>query len=107
MYLNNADMSSEYVTTLCRTLCQEIPCATENDRAKLDSCLSGLSSVTAALGAIVDFGLQQLRVSAIKPRIGPWVDSFLSVTHNLTQVGQENYFLLLNFFKRYINNISV
>ncbi|XP_075212039.1 conserved oligomeric Golgi complex subunit 4 [Lycorma delicatula] len=107
IYLNNADMCSEYVTTLCRTLCQEIPCATENDRAKLDSCLSGLSTVTAALGAIVDFGLQQLRVSAIKPRVGPWVDSFLSVTHNLTQEEFSNYEANEPFIRNLIANLSM
>lgn len=86
VYLNNADVSCEYVTTLCRGLCQEIPVATPQDRAKLESCLAGLGSVTASMGAIVDLGLQQLRVSAIKPRIAPWVDTFLTINHILSEV---------------------
>lgn len=86
MYLNNADVSCEYVTTLCKGLCQEIRVESEQERAKLDSCLAGLGTVTASMGAIVDFGLQQLRVSAIKPRVAPWVDTFLSLSHVLTEV---------------------
>lgn len=79
-------MSCEYVTTLCKSLCQEIPCTTEQEHAKLESCLAGLSTVTATMGAVVEFGLEQLRVSAIKPRIAPWVDTFLTLSHHLTEV---------------------
>lgn len=79
-------MSCDYVTTLCRGLCQEIPCNSPQEQAKLDSCLSGLSTVTATMGVVVDFGLEQLRVSAIKPRVAPWVDTFLNLSHHLTEV---------------------
>jgi hypothetical protein len=58
----------------------------ENERVKLESCLSGLGSVAASLKAVIDYGMQQLRVSAIKPRVNPWVDAFLSVSHQLSDV---------------------
>jgi hypothetical protein len=58
----------------------------ENEQVKLESCLSGLGSVTASLKAVIDYGMQQLKVSAIKPRVNPWVDAFLSVSHQLSEV---------------------
>lgn len=57
----------------------------ENEKVKLESCLSGLGSVAASLKAVIDYGMQQLRVSAIKPRVNPWVDAFLSVNHQLSE----------------------
>lgn len=58
----------------------------ENERVKLESCLSGLGSVAASLKAVIDYGMEQLRVIAIKPRVNPWVDTFLSVSHQLSEV---------------------
>ncbi|SPP81705.1 conserved oligomeric Golgi complex subunit 4 [Drosophila guanche] len=87
--LNNADMSTEYIETLCQTMELEIagtfPCTTPVERQLLDSCLTELKAVRDALKATVDFGMQQLRSSAIKPRINPWINKFLSYSHNLTE----------------------
>ncbi|XP_050497748.1 conserved oligomeric Golgi complex subunit 4 isoform X3 [Diabrotica virgifera virgifera] len=89
--LNNADSSIEYVDALCENVLKEIeqalPKMNINDRGKLESCLSGLSSVTTNLKDIIDYGIQQLRSSAIKPRVNPWVDQFLSISHHLTDLG--------------------
>lgn len=90
MALNNADSSTEYVDALCDSVLKEIeqalPAMNNNERGKLESCLSGLSSVTTNLKEIIEYGIQQLRVSAIKPRINPWVDNFTSINHQLTEV---------------------
>lgn len=59
----------------------------EKDRGKIDSCLSGLKGVTSILRAITDYGLEQLRVSAVKPRVTPWVDAFSSIDHHINEVG--------------------
>ncbi|XP_062545749.1 conserved oligomeric Golgi complex subunit 4 [Armigeres subalbatus] len=87
--LNNADMSTEFIETLRSMMSDEIkmnfPAMTVREKEKLDSCLSGLKSVGDSLKALVDFGLQQLRTSAIKPRLHPWVDQFISHNHNLTE----------------------
>ncbi|EDW28314.1 GL19016 [Drosophila persimilis] len=87
--LNNADMSTEYIETLCQTMEQEIagtfPCTSSVERQLLDSCLTELKTVRDALKATVDFGMQQLRSSAIKPRLNPWINKFLSYSHNLTE----------------------
>ncbi|XP_018565515.1 conserved oligomeric Golgi complex subunit 4 [Anoplophora glabripennis] len=87
--LNNADSSTEYVDALCEHVLKEIeqalPNMNSNERGKLESCLSGLSSVTTNLKAIIDYGIQQLRSTAIKPRVNPWVDAFLNMNHHLTE----------------------
>ncbi|XP_065085132.1 conserved oligomeric Golgi complex subunit 4 [Ochlerotatus camptorhynchus] len=87
--LNNADMSTEFIETLWSMMADEVkisfPAMTVREKDKLDSCLSGLKSVGDSLKALVDFGLQQLRTSAIKPRLHPWVDQFISHNHNLTE----------------------
>lgn len=65
---------------------QALPSLNTNERGKLESCLSGLSSVTITLKDIIEYGIQQLRSTAIKPRVNPWVDTFLSVNHHFTEV---------------------
>lgn len=83
-------MSIEYVETLCNSLNAEIdatfPNMQDKERGKIDSCLSGLKGVISILRAVTDYGLEQLRVSAVKPRVTPWVDAFLSVDHHVNEV---------------------
>ncbi|CAD6216456.1 GSCOCG00004617001-RA-CDS [Cotesia congregata] len=88
-YLNNADVSIEYVETLSKSLTADIdaafPSLQQKDRDKIDSCLAGMKGVTTTLRAVIDYGMEQLRSSAVKPRITPWVDSFLSVNHQVNE----------------------
>lgn len=76
--------------TLSQSLGAEIDGAFPNmqkkDRGKVDSCLAGLKGVTTTLRAVIDYGLEQLRASAVKPRVTPWVDAFLSVNHHVNEV---------------------
>ncbi|KAH8350733.1 hypothetical protein KR084_005657 [Drosophila pseudotakahashii] len=87
--LNNADISTEYIETLWQTMEQEIagtfPQTTSVERQLLDSCLTELKAVRDALKATVDFGMQQLRSSVIKPRLNPWINQFLNYSHNLNE----------------------
>uniref|UniRef100_A0A182JSD8 Conserved oligomeric Golgi complex subunit 4 n=1 Tax=Anopheles christyi TaxID=43041 RepID=A0A182JSD8_9DIPT len=87
--LNNADMSTEFIETLWKMMTEEteitFPGMSAREKEKLASCLGGLKSVGDSLKALVDFGFQQLRSSAIKPRLHPWVDQFLTHNHNLTE----------------------
>lgn len=89
VYLNNADISTEYIETLWKSMEQEITGAyssmTSVEKQLIDSCLSELKSVRDTLKACVDFGLQQLRSSAILPRLHPWVDQYLNYKHQLTE----------------------
>jgi len=54
------------------------PQTTPVERQLLDSCLTELKAVRDALKATVDFGMQQLRSSVIKPRLNPWINQFLN-----------------------------
>uniref|UniRef100_U5EZ33 Conserved oligomeric Golgi complex subunit 4 n=1 Tax=Corethrella appendiculata TaxID=1370023 RepID=U5EZ33_9DIPT len=87
--LNNADTSTEFIETLWKMMSEEIrnnfPLMTTREKEKLESCLAELKSVGDSLKALVDYGLQQLRSSAIKPRLHPWIDQFLTHNHNLTE----------------------
>ncbi|XP_023298963.2 conserved oligomeric Golgi complex subunit 4 [Lucilia cuprina] len=87
--LNNADMSTEYIETLWQTMEQEIkgafPAITNVEKQLIDSCLAELKTVRDTLKACVDFGMQQLRSSAIKPRLHPWVDQFLNYKHHFSE----------------------
>ncbi|XP_055381969.1 conserved oligomeric Golgi complex subunit 4 [Condylostylus longicornis] len=93
--LNNADMSTEFIETLWVTMSEEIqasfPSMTKTESQILDSCMTELKSVKDMLKAVVDFGLQQLKSSAIKPRLNPWVDQFLSYNHHLTEEELSTY----------------
>lgn len=87
--LNNTDQCTDYIETLVTMMTTEIPTVfsgmTPLEKEKLDSCMSGLRSVADSLKAIIDFGMQQLRSSALKPRLHGWVDDFLNYNHNLTE----------------------
>jgi len=56
------------------------------DSGKLQSCLADLKGTASKFRSLSDFGHDQLKSSAIKPRIKPWVDSFLSVNHDIDEV---------------------
>lgn len=86
--LNNADVSTEFIETLTNSITDEIkgalPRITAKEIGLVESCMSGMKSVRDTLKAIVDFGLQQLRASAIKPRLHTWVDQFIALNHTMT-----------------------
>lgn len=88
-YLNNTDVSMEYVTALKTSLEKSISdafgstlSAYESD--KITSCLSGLSSVNIRLKSVLEFGFSQLKSSAVKPRVKPWLDTFFHSVISLT-----------------------
>lgn len=91
--LNNTDMSTEFIETLTNTIGDEIrgafPKITIKESEILDSCLSGMKSVRDTLKALVDFGLQQLRTTAIKPRLHTWIDQLISLNHTMTEVSEQ------------------
>ncbi|KAK4879456.1 hypothetical protein RN001_007602 [Aquatica leii] len=108
--LNNADSSTEYVETLCDSVLTDvqkaIPNLNTNEQGKLESCLSGLSAVTTNLKEVIEYGMQQLRVSVIKPRISPWVDSFLNMNHQFTEDELSEYEAGESFVQTLIMNLD-
>lgn len=106
LYLNNCDICSEYTKTLLSTLTEEIQCSTKNEKAKLDSCLTGFTSVVNAFAAIREYGLQQIKSSVVKPRVVPWVDSFLSISHKLTPEEFSSYDANEPFIRSLVMNLE-
>ena len=56
------------------------------ETGKVESCLAGMKSVSYTLRTVLDYGFEQLRVSAVKPRVSPWVDAFLTINHQINDV---------------------
>lgn len=108
--LNNADSCIEYVDALCDGVLKEIeqalPPMNSNEQGKLESCLSGLSSVTSNLKDILEYGVQQLRSSVIKPRVNPWVDAFLTINHQFTEEELSQYEAGETFVQTLIMNLE-
>ena len=101
--LNNADMSIEYIETLWKIMGEEIRgtlIMTSRGSEILESCLAGIQSIRDTLKSIVDFGLHQLRTNVIKPRIQNWVDQFISIKHELTEVRKK-----ICFYVEYVDNM--
>jgi len=96
-YLNNAESGGEYITRLQGTIqtdlssLQASSTVTPKQSEKIKSCLTGLPCVQAKLKTVLDSGLAALRTSAIKPRMKPWVDSFCSYSHNITEEQFSDY----------------
>ncbi|XP_045470941.1 conserved oligomeric Golgi complex subunit 4 isoform X1 [Harmonia axyridis] len=108
--LNNADSCIEYVDALCDGVLKEIeqalPPMNSNEQGKLESCLSGLSSVTSNLKDILEYGVQQLRSSVLKPRVNPWVDAFLNINHQFTEEELSQYEAGETFVQTLIMNLE-
>lgn len=108
--LNNADMSTEFIETLATSIGEEIknhfPRMSPKESGILDSCLSGMKSVRDTLKAVVDFGLQQLRSTVIKPRLHTWIDQFISLNHTLTDEELATYEAGETFAQTLVHQLS-
>ncbi|KAB7494069.1 Conserved oligomeric Golgi complex subunit 4 [Armadillidium nasatum] len=87
--LNNAEISCRHVNSLQNSLRETIDSAMKDlsptDSAKLESCLSDLKATSGRFRSVVDFGLSQLQATAIKPKVKPWVDTFTTISHDITE----------------------
>ncbi|XP_032781517.2 conserved oligomeric Golgi complex subunit 4 isoform X3 [Daphnia magna] len=84
--LNNIETSIECIETLDKNVSHEIQInlgstMMSRDQEKIKSCLAGFQTSKSKFRHLLDFGHEQLKSSAIKPRIKPWVDQLLSVNH--------------------------
>lgn len=80
------------------------PNSSKREKDKVESCLGELKAVGDTLKTVVDFGMQQLRSSAIKPRLHGWVDDFLNFSHNLSE--EDNYEAGETFMQKLIVEID-
>ncbi|XP_036130163.1 conserved oligomeric Golgi complex subunit 4 isoform X1 [Molossus molossus] len=95
--LNNVEICSENISTLKKTL--ESDCTKlfnqgiggEQAQAKFDSCLSDLAAVSNKFRDLLQEGLTELNNTAIKPQVQPWINTFLSVSHNIEEEEFNDY----------------
>uniref|UniRef100_A0ABI7WD62 Conserved oligomeric Golgi complex subunit 4 n=1 Tax=Felis catus TaxID=9685 RepID=A0ABI7WD62_FELCA len=95
--LNNVEVCSENISTLKKTL--ESDCTKlfsqgiggEQAQAKFDSCLSDLAAVSNKFRDLLQEGLTELNSTAIKPQVQPWINTFLSVSHNIEEEEFNDY----------------
>uniref|UniRef100_A0A2K6FVA4 Conserved oligomeric Golgi complex subunit 4 n=1 Tax=Propithecus coquereli TaxID=379532 RepID=A0A2K6FVA4_PROCO len=95
--LNNVEVCSENISTLKKTL--ESDCTKlfnqgiggEQAQAKFDSCLSDLVAVSNKFRDLLQEGLTELNSTAVKPQVQPWINTFLSVSHNIEEEEFNDY----------------
>ncbi|KFO24645.1 conserved oligomeric Golgi complex subunit 4 [Fukomys damarensis] len=95
--LNNVEVCSENISTLKKTL--ESDCTKlfsqgiggEQAQAKFDSCLSDLAAVSNKFRDLLQEGLAELSSTAVKPQVQPWINTFLSVSHNIEEEEFNDY----------------
>ncbi|XP_006747929.1 conserved oligomeric Golgi complex subunit 4 [Leptonychotes weddellii] len=63
----------------------------EQAQAKFDSCLSDLAAVSSKFRDLLQEGLTELNSTAIKPQVQPWINTFLSVSHNIEEEEFNDY----------------
>ncbi|KAM6063870.1 conserved oligomeric Golgi complex subunit 4 isoform 1-T1 [Theristicus caerulescens] len=95
--LNNVEVCSENIMTLKKTL--ESDCSKllsqgfggEQAQAKIDSCLSDMAAVSNKFRDLLQEGLNELNSTAIKPQVKPWINLFLSISHNIEEEEFSDY----------------
>lgn len=55
----------------------------QKQKDKIQTCLSGLLSVSDKLRLVLEAGVSALRTAVVKPRLKPWLDGFITVPHNI------------------------
>ncbi|KAH7981410.1 hypothetical protein HPB49_023911 [Dermacentor silvarum] len=87
--LNNVEMAREYTKTLASSLQEDLPksfaSATEQETAKLESCLTDLNNSSLKFQSLLSYGVAELCNAAIKPHVKSWADTFQSTDHSLTE----------------------
>ena len=74
--------------------------------AKITSCLAGLPAVTEQLRTVLEAGMAALRTAAVRPRLKPWIDGFLAVSHNIGEEQLADYAANDPFVQALIVNID-
>ncbi|XP_043937253.1 conserved oligomeric Golgi complex subunit 4 isoform X2 [Protopterus annectens] len=95
--LNNIELCSENIITLKKNLesdCDKLfsqGIGGEQARAKIESGLSDMAAVSNKFKDLLQEGLMELNNTAIKPQVKPWINSFLSVSHNIEEEEFNDY----------------
>ncbi|XP_040185257.1 conserved oligomeric Golgi complex subunit 4 [Rana temporaria] len=95
--LNNVEVCSENIMTLKKNLendCRKLfntESGSDHAKAKIDSCLCDMASVSNKFRDLLQEGLGELNGTAIKPQVKPWINLFLSVSHNIEEEEFNDY----------------
>ncbi|KAM4614164.1 conserved oligomeric Golgi complex subunit 4 [Discoglossus pictus] len=95
--LNNVEVCSENIMTLKKNLengCGKLfsqGLSGEQAKAKIDSCLADMASVSNKFRDLLQEGLGELNSTAVKPQVKPWINLFLSVSHNIEEEEFNDY----------------
>jgi len=93
--MNNCEKSSEHVLVLKNSLDNDITKVFHQHlrmhKAKFESCLADLGSLSSQFKGILKMALKGLNDNALKPELKPLVANFLSVSHNITEDEHDNY----------------
>ncbi|MEE6500171.1 hypothetical protein FKM82_003693 [Ascaphus truei] len=95
--LNNVEVCSENIMTLKKNLendCRKLfspNLGGEQAKAKIDSCLSDMASESNKFRDLLQEGLGELNNAAVKPQVKPWINLFLSVSHNIEEEEFNDY----------------
>jgi len=86
-YLNNADTGTEYLNRLHNSIQGDTgslrSALNQKQNDKIETCLSGLATVTDKLRIVLETGMAALRTAAVKPRLKPLIDGFSTTSHNI------------------------
>ncbi|XP_065827817.1 conserved oligomeric Golgi complex subunit 4-like [Oscarella lobularis] len=108
--LNNVESSTSNIRKLKQDL--EVDCSAllaqvgEQAKAKVGSCLSDLASAASAFKDLLTWGISQLCLSAVAPRLKPMIDAFLSVSHNINDEQFGNYEISDPFVQQFIAGLQ-
>ena len=87
--MNNCEVASEHILALKNSLNTDIIKIfnqhLDPHKAKFDSCLSDLASLSIKFRNVLDMALTELSNSVLRPEIKPWISNFLSVSHNMSE----------------------
>ncbi|OCT84665.1 conserved oligomeric Golgi complex subunit 4 [Xenopus laevis] len=110
--LNNVEVCSENIMTLKKNL--ENDCIKmfsqglggDQAKAKIDSCLSDMASVSNKFKDLLQEGLGELNSTAVKPQVKPWINLFLSVSHNIEEEEFNDYEANDPWMQQFIVNLE-
>jgi len=87
-YLNNADTGTEYLNRLHNSIQGDTSSLrstlNQKQNEKIETCLSGLATVTDKLRIVLETGMAALRTAAVKPRLKPLIDGFSTTSRNIS-----------------------
>jgi len=108
--LNNLEESIEFISTIRKSFEEDISKLfvkeSKSSKEKLNSCVNDLDAVGDRFKELINFGLEQLNTSDIKPRIKQWLDTYQTINHKIVEDEYGQYSNANPFIQNLIKNID-